>query len=61
VQATVFTDNPASRRVLEKLGFAPVGEPYPLFSLGRSGSSTAVRLRWRGQLGTDSTPQELAA
>lgn len=61
VQATVFADNPASRRVLEKLGFAAVGDPYPLFSLGRSGSAAAVRLRWRGQLGTDTPPQELAA
>ncbi|MBV8686631.1 MAG: GNAT family N-acetyltransferase [Alphaproteobacteria bacterium] len=30
-----FIDNPASGRVLEKLGFAPTGEVVPRFSVGR--------------------------
>lgn len=30
-----FTDNPASRRVLDKLGFAATGEVEPCFSRGR--------------------------
>ena len=33
--AGVFTDNPGSARVLEKLGFEPSGEPEDYFSMGR--------------------------
>jgi len=33
--AGVFTDNPGSARVLEKLGFERVGEPEAHFSMGR--------------------------
>ena len=33
--AGVFTDNPGSARVLEKLGFEPQGEPAQYFSMGR--------------------------
>ena len=33
--AGVFTDNPSSARVLEKLGFKPSGEPDYYFSMGR--------------------------
>lgn len=33
--AGVFTDNPASSRVLQKLGFVPSGEPEYYFSMGR--------------------------
>ena len=41
-----FQDNPASGRVLEKLGFERVGEK-PLFSLARGGKAPA----WRYSLG----------
>ncbi len=33
--AGVFTDNPGSMRILEKLGFIPTGEPAFYFSMGR--------------------------
>lgn len=33
--AGVFTDNPGSARVLEKLGFEPSGKPKYYFSMGR--------------------------
>ncbi|MEP3653636.1 MAG: GNAT family N-acetyltransferase [Litorimonas sp.] len=33
--AGVFTDNPGSARVLEKLGFKPLGEPESYFSMAR--------------------------
>lgn len=42
-----FQDNPASGRVLEKLGFIRVGEK-PLYSLARGGKDPA----WRYALGT---------
>lgn len=42
-----FKDNPASGRVLEKLGFQKVGE-RPLYSLARGGKDQA----WRYTLGT---------
>lgn len=35
VSARRFFDNPASGRVLEKVGFRPTGETVPLFSLAR--------------------------
>ena len=35
VTASVFTDNLASMRVLEKLGFVKAGEPTPYFSMAR--------------------------
>lgn len=35
VVAGVFTDNPASMRVLEKLGFEKHGKPEPYFSMAR--------------------------
>jgi RimJ/RimL family protein N-acetyltransferase len=38
-----FTDNPASGRVLDKLGFRPTGRTAPRFSAGR-GEATACRL-----------------
>jgi RimJ/RimL family protein N-acetyltransferase len=36
-----FVDNPASRRVLEKLGFRPTGRVVPRRSLGRGGEVPA--------------------
>jgi RimJ/RimL family protein N-acetyltransferase len=37
-----FVDNPASGRVLRKLGFRPTGERGPLFSAGRGASAPGV-------------------
>src|SRR5262249_54728639 len=37
-----FLDNPASRRVLEKVGFKPTGHSSPLYSLARNGQVTCV-------------------
>jgi RimJ/RimL family protein N-acetyltransferase len=35
--ASHFLDNPASGRVLRKLGFRPAGDPVPRYSAGRGG------------------------
>jgi RimJ/RimL family protein N-acetyltransferase len=40
-----FVDNPASGRVLRKLGFAATGEGEPLFSAGRKALSPGVSYR----------------
>lgn len=42
-----FIDNPASARVLDKLGFRPTGETVQLFSLGRGEEVETVRLALR--------------
>ncbi len=39
IHASHFVDNPASGRVLEKVGFRPAGEVAPRFSLARSGEA----------------------
>lgn len=39
IHACHFADNPASGRVLEKLGFTPFGEIRPSFSLARGGEA----------------------
>jgi RimJ/RimL family protein N-acetyltransferase len=39
-----FLDNPASGRVLEKLGFVPTGMVGPRFSCGRGGEAPARQL-----------------
>lgn len=41
-----FVDNPASGRVLSKVGFAYTGETQPLFSLGRGESVPCKRMRY---------------
>ena len=43
LEAGHFVDNPASGRVLEKLGFRPTGRTVPCFSLGR-GRESATRM-----------------
>jgi RimJ/RimL family protein N-acetyltransferase len=43
LEAGHFTDNPASGRVLEKLGFRPTGRIAPRFSAGR-GEAAPSRL-----------------
>lgn len=43
--AAYFEDNPASGRVLEKLGFADTGQTVKQFSLGRLGEAPSRRMR----------------
>ncbi len=45
LQGSHFIDNPASARVLEKLGFAPVGLTAPRMSCAR-GTEAHARLYW---------------
>ena len=47
ITAGHFADNPASGRVLEKIGFVKTGETPDLFSLGRGGESKTVRMALR--------------
>ena len=44
LQAGHFVDNPASGRLLEKVGFAYTGEIKPMFSLGRGESVQCKRM-----------------
>jgi len=46
LEASYFIDNPASGRVLEKLGFLPTGISAPRYSCARGGEATA-RLCWK--------------
>lgn len=39
-----FTDNPASGRVLARLGFTPTGETCKTFSAGRGGEADTIRV-----------------
>lgn len=45
LEASHFTDNPASGRVLEKLGFVPTGLSVPRYSCARGGEVEAVLTR----------------
>lgn len=47
VVASHFVDNPASGRVLRKLGFCPTGEVANRYSLGRGGEAPACLLSLR--------------
>ncbi|HET9810376.1 MAG TPA: GNAT family N-acetyltransferase [Sphingomicrobium sp.] len=47
LEASHFLDNPASARVLEKLGFRPTGIVAPRLSCGRGGESAARLHRLR--------------
>lgn len=51
LQAGHFIDNPASGRVLTKVGFAYTGETRPMFSLGRGESVACKRMRFGPVLG----------
>lgn len=46
LQAGHFVDNPASGRVLAKIGFAYTGETKSMFSLGRGESVACRRMRY---------------
>ncbi|NOX94538.1 MAG: GNAT family N-acetyltransferase [Alphaproteobacteria bacterium] len=45
INAGYFLDNPASGRVLTKLGFKPTGEILKIHSLARDGKVETARLR----------------
>lgn len=45
LDASYFADNPASGRVLEKLGFTPTGLTVPQFSCARGREADAVLMR----------------
>jgi RimJ/RimL family protein N-acetyltransferase len=45
LEGSHFLDNPASGRVLEKLGFAPIGIIAPRHSCGRAGEAPARLMR----------------
>lgn len=57
--ASHFLDNPASGRVLRKLGFEPTGKVEPRWSCGRGAEGQAVQYRRR--LIADSTSSQRAA
>lgn len=59
LEASYFTDNPASGRVLEKLGFVPTGISAPRYSCARGGEVEAVMTRkW---LAAGDTEEAIAA
>ena len=45
LDASYFSDNPASGRVLEKLGFQPTGLKVPQYSCGRGTKAESVQMR----------------
>ena len=51
ITAGYFEDNPASGRVLEKLGFVHTGETVKAFSLGRLASAPCRRMALRNEPG----------
>lgn len=54
LEASYFTDNPASGRVLEKLGFAATGISAPRYSCARGGEMEAVMTRkWLADAATE--------
>jgi RimJ/RimL family protein N-acetyltransferase len=59
LQASFFLDNPASGRVLEKLGFEPTGVTAPLLSRGRGCEAPAKILAL--QLGAHADAEESMA
>lgn len=59
VRASHFLDNPASGRVLRKLGFEPTGRVEERWSCGRGEPAQAVE--YRRILADDAAPQQRAA
>ena len=62
LQASHFLDNPASGRVLEKLGFEPVGITSPRMSCARGADAPAklFRLELAGE-GVEQSEESIAA
>jgi RimJ/RimL family protein N-acetyltransferase len=61
LDASYFLDNPASARVLEKLGFAPVGIVVPRVSCARGTDAPARLMRLRLDAGASTATEALAA
>jgi RimJ/RimL family protein N-acetyltransferase len=61
LEAGHFLDNPASGRVLEKLGFKPGGAIVPRFSAGRGEFAPCRELALELEAGEDSAPAAMAA
>ncbi len=47
IEASHYTDNPASGRILQKLGFEKAGPPAPLFCRARNARVPSQKLLWR--------------
>jgi RimJ/RimL family protein N-acetyltransferase len=56
LEASHFLDNPASARVLEKLGFEPIGITAPRMSCARGAEATARLLRLNLSAGSEVQP-----
>jgi RimJ/RimL family protein N-acetyltransferase len=61
LEGSHFTDNPASARVLEKLGFAPLGIIAPRMSCARGTEVPARLMRLRLQAVGENEGKALAA
>jgi len=61
LEGSHFTDNPASARVLEKLGFVPLGIVAPRMSCARGAEVPARLMRLRLQAGEEEREEALAA
>ncbi len=61
LEAGHFVDNPASGRVLSKVGFAYTGETRSLFSLGRGESVACKRMRFAPKLERGAAGREAVA
>jgi RimJ/RimL family protein N-acetyltransferase len=56
-----FLDNPASGRVLEKLGFKPTGKIVPHYSAGRGEAAPCRLFRLEFEADSESAPEAIAA
>jgi RimJ/RimL family protein N-acetyltransferase len=56
-----FLDNPASGRVLEKLGFRPTGKIVPRFSIGRGEAAPCRLFELRFDMEAEVAPAAMAA
>ena len=56
-----FVDNPASGRVLEKLGFRPTGRVEPRYSRARGHDVDCIMFEWEDEDMADTAPPALAA
>jgi RimJ/RimL family protein N-acetyltransferase len=61
VVAGHFIDNPASGKVLRKLGFAPTGQPGKRFSVARGGQVDAIEYAINLEADLDPAPFARAA
>jgi RimJ/RimL family protein N-acetyltransferase len=59
--ASHFLDNPASGRVLEKLGFKPTGRIVPHYSAGRGEAAPSRQFELEFETESDFAPAAMAA